>query len=500
MTSEHDSATPVASGGSHHGESPSEAPEGGLNQRPVAAEQDSAATGSAGGSSGFSRRGVLIAGGTAGVGAAAGLGVAAAQRSGLLGAAGSSDREDSGTATEPARTEAVGARSEAFYGPRQAGIDTMPQSFATFLAVDQAEGTERETIRRMMRVLTQDAAALTGGDAPINDQEPELALNPSRLTVTFGFGARILNLVAPERAPEWLRPLPAFGIDQLEDRWNDGDLLIQVCCEDTVSLAHAQRVLFKNLRSFGTVRWVQNGFRSVPGAEAADPPSMRNLFGQVDGTVDTQPDTPEHEQIVWGVGEQAFQPWIQDGTSLVLRRIHMNLDTWDEADRPAREDSVGRTLDTGAPLTGTAERDEPDFEAVGPLGFKIIPDYSHIRRSRHPDDRVRIHRRPYNYDVPVMDASGFASAGSSSGGVSDSGLLFASYQADVDQQFVPIQQRLDDLDMLNVWTVPVGSAVFAIPPGCQKGGFVGDVLFNDDDAARDVDARDGQTADAEGGA
>ena len=31
--------------------------------------------------------------------------------------------------------------------------------------------------------------------------------------------------------------------------------------------------------------------------------------------------------------------------------------------------------------------------------------------------------------------------------------------------------------MLNTWTVPIGSAVFAIPPGCEEGGFIGDGLF-----------------------
>ncbi|WP_348535843.1 Dyp-type peroxidase [Kocuria sp. JC486] len=440
---------------------------------PVATEE-SVATGPAG-RRGVGRRGFLIAGGTAGAGAAAGIGLGAAQRAGLLGQ--DTGSADAGSAGENTAEAPVGARAEPYYGLRQAGIDTLPQSFATFIAIDLSEDTQRETVRRMMRVLTADAAKLTVGEAPVHDQEPELALNPSRLSVTFGFGARVFEIVAPDRAPSWAGPLPAFGIDQLEDRWNDGDLLIQLACEDTVTLAHAQRLLLKDVRGFGSVRWVQNGFRSVPGAEAADPPSMRNLFGQVDGTVDTQPGTDEHERIVWGRGDGAFEPWITDGTSLVLRRIHMNLDTWDEADRPAREDAVGRKLDTGAPLTGTKERDEPDFEAVGTLGFKVIPEYSHMRRARHPDDRVRIHRRPYNYDLPVSDASGLAKAGSSSGGVSDSGLLFASYQADVNEQFVPIQRRLDDLDMLNVWTVPVGSAVFAIPPGCAEGGFIGDVLF-----------------------
>jgi dye decolorizing peroxidase len=31
--------------------------------------------------------------------------------------------------------------------------------------------------------------------------------------------------------------------------------------------------------------------------------------------------------------------------------------------------------------------------------------------------------------------------------------------------------------MLNQWTTPIGSAVFAIPPGCAKGGYVGQQLF-----------------------
>lgn len=50
-------------------------------------------------------------------------------------------------------------------------------------------------------------------------------------------------------------------------------------------------------------------------------------------------------------------------------------------------------------------------------------------------------------------------------------------KADVDRQFLPIQRRLAESDMLNEWTTPVGSAVYAVPPGCAEGGFVGDALF-----------------------
>jgi dye decolorizing peroxidase len=64
-------------------------------------------------------------------------------------------------------------------------------------------------------------------------------------------------------------------------------------------------------------------------------------------------------------------------------------------------------------------------------------------------------RRGYSYDDTLDN----------SGEISDTGLLFCSYQADIARQFVPAQQRLAELDLLNTWTTPVGSAVFAIPPG-----------------------------------
>ena len=189
---------------------------------------------------------------------------------------------------------------------------------------------------------------------------------------------------------------------------------------------------------------------------------MRNLFGQLDGTVNPKPGTTEFDELVWSAGQPE---WMAGGTSMVLRRIAMDLDGWDRVDRPGREASVGRRFASGAPLTGEREHDEPDFAALGPVGFPVIPDFSHLRRSRSDEPGERIYRRGYNYDEAPAGAS-----------VSDAGLLFASFQADVDRQFVPIQRRLDELDLLNEWTTPIGSAVFAIPPGCAEGGYIGDTL------------------------
>lgn len=415
---------------------------------------------------GLQRRSLLI-GAVAGAGV---TGIGAASAVGL--------NEALGVTEDPTADHSDAARhglqTEPFHGARQAGVATLPQAFCAFVALDLNQGATKDSLRRMLRVLSDDAAALTQGRAPLWDQEPWLAENPSRLTVTFGFGPKVMSLIDAARSPEWLKPLPGFEIDQLQDRWNQGDLLLQLCCDDKLTLAHAQRVLLKDSRSFAKVRWIQDGFRNTVGATTAGQ-TMRNLFGQVDGTVNPYPGEEDHDKVVYGQG--GFEPWIENGTSLVLRRIHMNLDTWDEADTPAREDSVGRKLSNGAPLTGSEEHDEPDFEAKGPLGFPVIASYSHIRRSRTDNPDEKIFRRVYNYDMPVADASGMSRSGDISGGVSNTGLIFASYQSDPTQQFVPIQKKLDEMDMLNTWTVPIGSSVFAIPPGCEEGGFIGDGLF-----------------------
>lgn len=52
-----------------------------------------------------------------------------------------------------------------------------------------------------------------------------------------------------------------------------------------------------------------------------------------------------------------------------------------------------------------------------------------------------------------------------------------TFQADVEAQFVPVQRRLDELDLLNEWTAPVGSAVFAVLPGVRPGQVLGAALL-----------------------
>ncbi len=409
-------------------------------------------------SGGWSRRRFLTAGAVAGAGA-----VAAVAADHVLQGSLRSGKEAATTATQLSGDNSrltFGRQTVSFDGPVQAGVTIQPQAHTRLMAFDLVESVDRGAIRRLMRLLTDDARSLMRGVAPLGDSEPELATVPAHLTVTVGVGARLIRVAAGESfVPGWLRPLPTFGIDRLRDEWSGGDLVVEVASDDLVAMSHAARLVTKSIRSLAVARWMQDGFRHAHGTHP-EGTSMRNLFGQIDGTVNPVPGTDDFAEVVI-----SRDGWLAGGTSLVVRRIQMDLDTWDDIDRVGREAAVGRRLATGAPLTGTTEHDEPDFDAADSLGFTVIPDFSHMRRARSENRRERIFRRSANYEV--MDQHGRP----------ESGQIFMSYQADPVTQFVPIQRRLDELDMLNEWTTPIGSAVFAILPGCGPEGMLGETLF-----------------------
>jgi dye decolorizing peroxidase len=186
-------------------------------------------------------------------------------------------------------------------------------------------------------------------------------------------------------------------------------------------------------------------------------------MGQVDGTANPKFGTEDFSQVVW---MQDGPAWAIGGTQLVFRRIAMQLDTWDQLGPPAKEEVIGRKLSNGAPLTGSKESDLPDLAARHPNGLKVIPDFAHIRRAAPQREVERIFRRPFSYQEGI-DAQGSL----------DVGLLWTAYQANLSEQFVPIQKRLDELDLLNKWTVPIGSATFVIPGGVKPGEVIGQALF-----------------------
>lgn len=396
-----------------------------------------------------SRRGFLT--GTAASAAVAGIGVAS-------GAVGATLLGASASETSTAK------RSLNFYGPNQMGIETDLQAVTNFVAFDLKPGASPETMLRWMGLITDDIRRLSSGEPILADPSPELAIGAARFSAYVGFGPSLFRKLGLEtQMPAGFGELPGFKVDQLRDEFSGGDVLIHIAADDPIVLSHGTRGLVRDSMPFATVRWTQSGFAHTPGMVPAGL-THRNLMGQVDGTANPALGSDDFNQVVWIEDGPA---WIQGGTQLVFRRIAMQLDTWDQLGAPAKEEVIGRKLSNGAPLTGTKETDIPDLAARHPNGLKVIPDFAHIRRAAPGAPGERIFRRPFSYE-----------AGISASGSLDVGLLWTAYQRDLSTQFVPIQKRLDELDLLNEWTVPIGSAEFAIAGGVSEGSVIAEALFS----------------------
>ena len=397
----------------------------------------------------FSRRSLLVGAGGLAVGGVAG---------GLAGAALASD-----TATPTTSTQGA---VEPFYGAHQAGIATPAQARAELVALDLASGTDVSALRSVLQAWTAAAAAMASGQGEPDDASRDIVQSgPARLTVTVGFGPDLFpKLGLDAQLPPGLAPVPAFRHDALEPRFVGGDVLVQVGSDDALVASHAARRLVTLAGAALTTRWWQRGFSRTP-ASTTDSTTPRNLMGQVDGSANPAPGTDLFDQTVWA-GSTAPE-WLRGGSFVVVRRIRMFLETWDQQDRDQQERVIGRTKDSGAPLTGGTEKDQPDFSAQNPDGSLVIPATAHVRLS-HPSSThgARIFRRGFSYDDGAL-----------ADGTRDAGLLFLAWQADPRKGFLPIQARIDMGDRLNAFTRAVGSAVFACPPGVTEGSYLGASLL-----------------------
>jgi dye decolorizing peroxidase len=314
-----------------------------------------------------------------------------------------------------------------------------------------------------MSLLTDDIRQLTSANGVLADPAPELASNPARLTVAIGFGPSLFQkLKLEDQKPEGFDALPGFSIDQLNDAFSDGDVLLQVAADDPGVLENATRALIRDSLYFAETRWVQSGFaRTIEGGGAT---TQRNLMGQVDGTDNPALGSSDFAKQVW---MSAGPRWCRGGTQMVLRRIRMKLDTWDSLGREAKEAAIGRRLSNGAPLSGDSVGDIPDFQKVDERGLPVISEIAHIRQASAQNLDERFFRRPFNY---VGEVRG--------GGQREAGMLWVAYAANLTKQYLPVQTRLAKVDLLNLWTTPVGSAVFAMARGFAPGETLAEELFS----------------------
>jgi deferrochelatase/peroxidase EfeB len=420
-----------------------------------------------------SRRGLLSLAGVGGVGAAAGL------AAGFLG-------HDAVAAGATASTDPV-SDTVPFYGQRQAGITTPAQDRLHMAAFDVITEDRGELIQ-LLKDWTEAAAAMSAGreagatgavsgpyDAPPEDTGEALGLTAGRLTLTFGFGPTLFEKDGKARfgldgrRPEALIDLPHFPGDDLQEQRTGGDLVVQACSDDPQVAVHAIRNLARIGFGKTKVRWSQLGFGRTSSTSRSQQ-TPRNLFGFKDGTSNVKAeDTALLDEHIWVPGGgTAAEAWMEGGSYLVARRIRMHVEIWDRTSLREQEGLIGRSKAEGAPLSGGTEFTAPDFEAKGRGDETLIAADSHVRVAHHSHNKgVRMLRRGYNF-----------TDGSDGLGHLDAGLFFIAFVKDPRTHYVPMQMAMARQDTLSVeYLQHTGSGLFAVPPGVQPGGYVGEGLF-----------------------
>ncbi|GAB6857252.1 iron uptake transporter deferrochelatase/peroxidase subunit [Microbacterium xylanilyticum] len=436
----------------------SEAGERQAPQSETASESTDATASENAGRAGISRRGLIgwaLGSGAAGIAVGAGGAVAIGATAGMP-----------GSATD----------EYAFEGAHQAGITTRVQDHLHFASFDMMPRAGRDDLISLLQDWSYAASRLTKGldvsasgavggspEAPPDDTGEAQGLTAAGLTITFGLGPSLFlaegdRFGIADRRPSVLADLPGFVGDALDAAYTGGDLCIQACADDPQVAVHAVRNLSRIAFGRARLRWSQLGFGRTS-RTSSDQQTPRNLFGYKDGTANILADDAKAlAEHVW-VGEKDEPAWMAGGSYLVARKIAMLVETWDRLRLAEQDRTIGRAKGSGAPLSGGGEMTEPVFS--GPA----IDEHSHVRLA-HPtlNDGIRILRRGYNY----VD-------GNNDLGRLDAGLFFLSYQRSP-EQFLTLQKRLAT-DLMSEYIRHIGSGIWAIPPGAEKGSYVGAGLF-----------------------
>ena len=352
-----------------------------------------------------------------------------------------------------------------FYGKCQSGITTPIQRQVYFAVLDLAT-EDLDTIRGIFKSWTTYIARMMQGELveayksntmlPPTDTGEAVGMGTERLTITVGVSPSFLeklNLTG-KKLPE-LEDLPKFARDQLQEAFTGGDICIQACAEDAQVAFHAVRNLLRKGREHLTLKWSQTGYAAIT-SQGSTP---RNLFGFKDGTANVT-SQDDFDRVIWCDQDN----WMKNGTYLIVRRVQMHLETWDRTSLKEQENTFGRHRDSGAPLGAVDEFDPVDLELKDDKGNLVIPEDCHVRLAKEVGEEI--YRRAFSYSNGIDPRTGQF----------DAGLLFISFQKDP-QQFIKVQKNLGTKDKLNEYITHEGSGLFAILPGVEEGGYLGQSLF-----------------------
>jgi deferrochelatase/peroxidase EfeB len=397
-----------------------------------------------------SRRRFLGGAATVAVAAATGAGSTAALMAAGAAAADTSDAADT---------------AYPFEGEHQQGILTPIQRAASFVALDVVAASAAE-LRTMFQALTTASRWLTtGGAAPDSGLTATATDNgvlgaddipADGLTITVSVGSSLFDrrFGLASRKPKRLVTMPAFDDDALQRSICDGDLLLQICADSQDTVNRALRVLLRETRGALALRWRMDGFNSPPRPEG----TPRNLMGFKDGTANSAV-TGREDDLVWthaGDGEPA---WVEGGSYHVVRLIRMLVEFWDRVSVREQSTLIGRDRASGAPLTGTHETDKPDYTSEN--GSEAIAGNAHIRLASDGGASAttgqQMLRRGFNYDAGIL-----------ANGDLDMGLVFVTFNQDLERQFATVQRRLAG-EPLADYILPVGGGYYFALPGVRDG-------------------------------
>lgn len=354
------------------------------------------------------------------------------------------------------------------HGPHQAGIVTPRPAHGMVASFHVIADTPADLERLLQRLAARIAFLTRGG--PVPEADPSMppadsgllgpVIRPDALTITVALGADLFDRhdwLAPHR-PRQLVRMPKFPNDAPDATILHGDLALQICANTQDATIHALRDIIKSLPDQLLLVWKQEGSVPViPPRPAGEVENARNFLGFRDGSANPDAtDAGAMDRLVW-VGAANSEPaWTHGGSYMAVRIVRNFVERWDRTPLAEQERIFGRTKMTGAPLDrphGT-EVDVPDY-AADPDGEVTALD-AHIRLAnpRTPDSqRNLILRRPFNYSNGVTRS-----------GQLDQGLLFICWQADLEQGFIAVQNRLNG-EPLEEYVKPVGGGYFFALPG-----------------------------------
>ena len=157
-----------------------------------------------------------------------------------------------------------------FHGAHQAGIATPEQARMVFATFD-VTAAGRAGLAALLAEWSDAAEQLTtgrpltgpgGSFAPPADTGEALDLQPSRLTLTVGFGPSLFDdrFGLTGKRPAALADLPPFPGDALDAARSGGDLCVQACADDAQVAFHAVHTLARLGLGTVTLRYLQTGF------------------------------------------------------------------------------------------------------------------------------------------------------------------------------------------------------------------------------------------------